>query len=157
MKINMPQKGLWRSWLIKTQKKNHFRILSIFQHCKSPYIIIIILSWRFSLLYLSKIWMIICLSNNFQRLLGNSVEKRKRLCPTCDTFEMTNSEIFFFQIGRMIKQRRKFSNFGREIFSKNGHNIGSSLRNREISHVCLCHARTVHPYKWRTDPSFEKK
>ena len=23
--------------------------------------------------------------------------------------------------------------------------------------LCLCHARTVHPYKWRTHPSFGKK
>ena len=57
----------------------------------------------------------------------------------------------------MIKQRRKFPSFGREIFSRNGQNIGSFFRNREISHECLCHARTVHPYKWRTHPSFEKK
>ena len=142
------------AFLTHKNAKRHFRISYICQHGKSPYIIIIIFSWRFSLLFLFKIWMMSCLSNNFQRLLRKSVEKKKkkkkRLCPYMWYIWNDKLRDFLFQIRRMIKQRRKFPNFGREIFPKNGQNIGSFFRNREISHVCLCHARTVHPYKWRT-------
>ena len=115
MKINMPKKGLWRSWLIKTQTSfSHFVHMS---------------AWQKSLYHYHYFFLTLFIIVSFQNL---------------------NDVLFVKQLSKA------FTKFCRD-FLKNGQNIGSFFRNREISHVCLCHARTVHPYKWRTHPSFEKK